>query len=318
MSILIDQNSRVVVQGITGREGTYHALRNRDYGTQVVAGVTPRKGGQDVSGIPVFDTVAQAVEATQANVSLVFVPARLAADAICEAVEAGIAVVVVITEGIPVNDMLELHHWVRQRDAVLIGPNGPGIISPGKASVGIMPTEVFTPGPIGLVSRSGTLTYEIADALTQTGLGQSTAVGIGGDAIPGSGFIDLLERFEADPETDAVVMVGEIGGGEEELAAAFVSKHMGKPVIAYIAGFTAPVGKQMGHAGAIISGSSGTAQAKKAALEAAGVPVASTPGEVPALVIGALEGRGLTMPRTLSEKASASITRKPTGTLAGR
>jgi succinyl-CoA synthetase alpha subunit len=284
VAILIDGHSRVVVQGLTGREGTFHALRNRAYGTRVVAGMTPGKGGQEVEGIPVFDTVAQAVEATGANVSLIFVPARFTPDAVYEAIDAGIELIVTITEGIPAHEMLTLYNYLRARGATMIGPNCPGLISPGKANVGIIPPQVFAPGSVGLISRSGTLTYQIAYELTQRGMGQSTAVGIGGDPIVGSSFIDLLTRFEADPETQAVVLVGEIGGDEEERAAAFIREHVRKPVVAYIAGFTAPAGKQMGHAGAIISGSAGTAQAKKEALEAAGIRVAVNPTQVAELM----------------------------------
>jgi succinyl-CoA synthetase alpha subunit len=290
VAILIDEQSRVVVQGLTGREGTFHALRNRAYGTQVVAGMTPGKGGQEVEGIPVFDTVAQAVAATGADVSLIFVPARFTPDSIYEAVDAGIGLVVTITEGVPAHEMLRLYAYLRARGTTMIGPNCPGLISPGKANVGIIPPQVFTPGNVGLISRSGTLTYQIAYELTQRGMGQSTAVGIGGDPIVGSSFIDLLTRFEADPETQAVVLVGEIGGDEEERAAAFISERVTKPVVAYIAGFTAPAGKQMGHAGAIISGSAGTAQAKKDALEAAGIRVAVDPTQVAELMADALAG----------------------------
>jgi succinyl-CoA synthetase alpha subunit len=290
VAILIDEHSRVVVQGLTGREGTFHALRNRAYGTQVVAGMTPGKGGQDVEGIPVFDTVAQAVDATGANVSLIFVPARFTPDAVYEAIDAGIELVVTITEGIPAHEMLVLYNYLRARNTVMIGPNCPGLISPGKANVGIIPPQVFAPGSVGLISRSGTLTYQIAYELTQRRMGQSTAVGIGGDPIVGSSFIDLLTRFEADPATQAVVLVGEIGGDEEERAAAFIREHVSKPVVAYIAGFTAPAGKQMGHAGAIISGSAGTAQAKKDALEAAGIRVAVNPTQVAELMAEALAG----------------------------
>lgn len=288
MAILVDSSTRVLVQGLTGREGSFHVARNRAYGTQVVAGVTPGKGGQAVDGVPVFDSVAAAVEETGANASLVFVPARAAADSIAEAIDAGIGLIITITEGIPVHDMLRLFHLLARAGTTVIGPNCPGVISPGKANVGIIPPQVFRPGNVGLVSRSGTLTYQIAYELTQHGLGQSTAVGIGGDPIVGSPFLDILARFEADPETKAVVLVGEIGGDEEERAAAYIQVQMTKPVVAYIAGFTAPPGKQMGHAGAIISGSSGTAQAKKVALEAAGISVAIDPTRVVELVAEAL------------------------------
>ena len=280
MAIIVDTDTRLVVQGLTGREGSFHALRNRGYGTQVVAGVTPGKGGQDVEGIPVFDTVADAVAETGANTTMVFVPARFAADAIYEAVDAGIETVICIAEGLPAHDMLRVYNYIRPRGVTMIGPNCPGALSPGKANVGIIPAEIFSEGAIGLVSRSGTLTYQIGHELTHLGLGNSTIVGIGGDPVVGSSFVDILERFEADDETEVVVMVGEIGGEEEEKAARFIDAEMSKPVLAYIAGFTAPPGKTMGHAGAIISGSSGTAEAKKEALEAHGVRVGTTPTEV--------------------------------------
>ena len=284
MSIVVGNDTRLCVSGITGREGTFHALNNRRYGTDVVAGVTPGKGGQDVEGIPVFDTVADAVAATGANTTLIFVPARGAADAVYEAVDAGIRTVVCITEHIPAHEMLRLYNYIRPQGVTMIGPNCPGVLSPGKANVGIIPAEVFSEGRVGLVSRSGTLTYQIGHELAQAGLGNSTIVGIGGDPVVGSSFIDVLEKFEADPETEIVVLVGEIGGDEEEKAARFVAEHMTKPVYAYIAGFSAPPGKTMGHAGAIISGSSGTAQAKKEALEASGIRVGTTPTEVAQLV----------------------------------
>ena len=280
MSILVDENTRVVVQGLTGEQGKFHALRNRSYGTQVVAGVTPGKGGQDVEGIPVFDTVMEAQLATQANTSLIFVPAPFAADAICEAVDASVELVVCITEGIPVHDMARVAAYLRGNSSVLIGPNCPGLISPGKANVGIIPYEICREGSVGLVSRSGTLTYQIMYELTQRDLGQSTCVGIGGDPVHGLGFIDALERFEADTATDLVVLIGEIGGDDEERAARFIADEMSKPVVAYVAGFTAPPGKRMGHAGAIITGSRGTAQAKAEAFEAVGVKVGRTPTEV--------------------------------------
>jgi succinyl-CoA synthetase alpha subunit len=275
----VTSETRLVVQGITGREGSFHATRNRDYGTAVVAGVTPGKGGQDVNGIPVFDTVAQAVEKEGANTSMVFVPPPFAADAIYEAVDAGCETVICITEGIPAHDMMDVYAYVRSRGVTLLGPNCPGALSPEVASVGIIPTKVFKKGPVGLVSRSGTLTYQIGNELAQAGVGNSTIVGIGGDPIVGSSFIDVLQRFEDDAQTELVVMVGEIGGAEEERAAEFIADHMSKPVVAYIAGFSAPPGKTMGHAGAIISGSAGTAQGKKEALEARGIPVGINPTE---------------------------------------
>ena len=282
MAILVDESTKLVVQGLTGREGSFHAGRNNDYGTDLVAGVTPGKGGSDVDGVPVFDTVTEAVEQTGANTSMVFVPARFAADAVLESFDAGIGVIVAITENIPAMDMARTVPYLHaaERDVTLIGPNCPGLISPGKANVGIIPGEICSPGPVGLVSRSGTLTYQIVHELTQRGIGQSTCVGIGGDPIPGSNFIDILEKFEADPETEVIAMVGEIGGDAEERAAAYISDNVSKPVVAYIAGRTAPPGKRMGHAGAIISGSKGTAAAKEEALRAAGIPVAANPTAV--------------------------------------
>jgi succinyl-CoA synthetase alpha subunit len=284
VAVIVGTETRLVVQGLTGSEGRFHGLRNRGYGTGVVAGVTPGKGGQDVEGIPVFDTVAAAVAETGANTAMVFVPAPFAADAIYEDVDAGIGTVICITEGVPVHDMLRVHAYIRTRAVTMIGPNCPGVLSPGKANVGIIPAEIFREGGVGLVSRSGTLTYQIGHELTQRSLGNSTIVGIGGDPVVGSSFVDVLERFESDPQTEQVVMVGEIGGDEEEKAAAFIEAKMSKPVVAYIAGFTAPPGKTMGHAGAIISGSAGTAQAKKEALEARGVRVGTTPTETAELV----------------------------------
>jgi succinyl-CoA synthetase alpha subunit len=280
MAIVVDKDTRLVVQGATGREGSFHTLRNRAYGTNVVAGVTPGKGGTDLEGIPIFDTVAEAVTEAGANTTMVFVPARFAADAIYEAVDAGIGTVICIAEGLPAHEMLRIYNYIRPKGITMLGPNCPGALSPGKANVGIIPAEIFREGPIGVVSRSGTLTYQIGHELTQRGLGNSTIVGIGGDPVVGSSFIDVLARFQADDETEVIVMVGEIGGDEEEKAAAFIEAEVTKPVVAYIAGFTAPPGKTMGHAGAIISGSSGTAQGKKEALEARGVRVGTTPTEV--------------------------------------
>jgi succinyl-CoA synthetase alpha subunit len=290
VAIVVTNETRLVVQGVTGKEGSFHATRNRDYGTNVVAGVTPGKGGEDVNGIPVFDSVREAVDETQADTSLIFVPARFVADAMYEAVDAGIQTIICVTEGVPAHDMLLVYNYVRPRGITLVGPNCPGVLSPGKANVGIIPAEIFKEGGVGLVSRSGTLTYQIGHELTQLGIGQSTIVGIGGDPVVGTSFIDVLSRFEADPETEVVVMVGEIGGAEEEKAAAYIGEHMTKPVVAYIAGFEAPPGKTMGHAGAIISGTSGTAQAKKEALEAQGVRVGTNPTEAAQLaadVVGA-------------------------------
>jgi succinyl-CoA synthetase alpha subunit len=284
MAILVDSGTKLLVQGLTGREGSFHGLRNREYGTDVVAGVTPGKGGSDVEGIPVFDTVHEAVAETGANTAMVFVPPPFAADAIYEAADAGAETIICITEGIPAHDMLRVYNYIRPRGITMVGPNCPGVLSPGKANVGIIPAEIFREGNVGLVSRSGTLTYQIGHELTQLGIGQSTIVGIGGDPVVGSSFSDVLRRFEADPETEYVVMVGEIGGGEEEKAAQVIEAELTKPVVAYIAGFTAPPGKTMGHAGAIISGTAGTALAKKEALEAHGVSVGTNPTEVARLV----------------------------------
>jgi succinyl-CoA synthetase alpha subunit len=291
MSILVDRETRLCVSGITGREGTFHALNNKRYGTNVVSGVTPGKAGQQVDGIPVFNSFRQAVEETDANAAMVFVPARFAADSILEAAEAGIRTIVAITEGIPAHDELRLStHLSRLGDVRLIGPNCPGVLSPGKANVGIIPADFFKEGNVGVVSRSGTLTYQIGNELAQGGFGNSSIVGIGGDPVPGSSFIDVLELFEADPETHLVVMSGEIGGSAEEEAAEFIAAKVSKPVVAYIAGFTAPPGKTMGHAGAIVSGSKGTAAAKAEALEAAGVRVGRTPTEVSEIVVEILNG----------------------------
>ena len=290
MAIVVDNDTRLVVQGLTGSEGRFHGLRNRAYGTNVVAGVTPGKGGQDVEGIPVFDTVADAVDKAGANTTLIFVPARFAADAIYEAVDAGIGVVICITEHVPVHEMLHAYTYFRPKGVTMIGPNCPGVLSPGKANVGIIPAEIFSEGAVGLVSRSGTLTYQIGHELTQLGLGNSTIVGIGGDPVVGSSFIDVLAKFEDDPQTELIVMVGEIGGDEEEKAAQFIAERVTKPVLSYIAGFSAPPGKTMGHAGAIISGSAGTAQAKKEALEAHGIQVGTTPTEVAQLVAERMRG----------------------------
>lgn len=284
MAILIDGDTRLLVQGLTGKEGRFHALRNRDYGTSLVAGVTPGKGGQDVDGVPVFDTVAEAAAETKANASLVFVPPSFAADAILEAADAGLPVIVCITEGIPVLDMARVYGYLRGRGHVLIGPNCPGLISPGKANVGIIPGEICAEGTVGMVSRSGTLTYQIINELTGRGIGQSTCVGIGGDPIVGTGYVDILARFQEDPETQAAILIGEIGGDEEERAADYIRDNMTKPVVAYVAGFTAPPGKRMGHAGAIITGSKGTARAKAEAFEAVGVKVGRNPTEVAELV----------------------------------
>jgi succinyl-CoA synthetase alpha subunit len=284
MSILVDKDTRLVVQGITGREGEFHTRQMREYGTNVVAGVTPGKGGGWVAGVPVFDTIREAIEATGANASIIYVPARFAPDAILEAAGGGIEIIVCITEGIPVLDMIRVRAHLECINARLIGPNCPGIITPGEAKVGIMPGHIHTPGPVGVVSRSGTLTYEVVHALTERGLGQSTAIGIGGDPIIGTDFIDALRLFEQDAQTRQVVLIGEIGGTDEQRAAEWIARHMSKPVTAFVAGQTAPPGKRMGHAGAIIQGGEGTAAEKIAAFEAVGVRVARHPGEIAEIV----------------------------------
>src|SRR5579871_1308696 len=289
VSILVYENTRLCVSGITGREGTFHTLNNRTYGTQVVAGVTPGKGGQDVDGIPVFDTFHAAVEQTGANTAMIFVPPRFAADSILEAEDAGIELIICITEGIPAHDELRVYNTIRKNGrARLIGPNCPGILSPGKATVGIIPASFFREGNVGVVSRSGTLTYQIGNVIAQQGFGNSTIVGIGGDPVPGSDFIDIISLFQEDPETELIVMCGEIGGDAEERAADYIAEHVTKPVVAYIAGFTAPPGKTMGHAGAIVSGSKGTAKAKAEALEGHGVRVGRTPTQVAELAVSLL------------------------------
>ena len=288
MSIIVGEGTKLVVSGLTGREGSFHGLRNRDYGTDVVAGVTPKKGGQEVDGIPIYDTIAEARAERGANTSMIFVPARFAAAAMEEAIDAGIETVITITEGIPVHDMLRVYWKARDAGVRVIGPNCPGVLSPGKANVGIIPAQFFERGAIGVVSKSGTLTYQIGNELKQAGLGNSSIVGIGGDPIVGSDFIDVLELYERDEETELIVIVGEIGGDAEERAADYIAERVSKPVVAYIAGFTAPPGKQMGHAGAIISGSSGTAEAKKEALEAKGVSVGKSPTETAQLAAEAI------------------------------
>ncbi|HEY4281407.1 MAG TPA: succinate--CoA ligase subunit alpha [Conexibacter sp.] len=292
MSVLVDNDTRLVVTGITGREGTFHATNNKRYGTQVVAGVTPGKGGQDVEGIPVFNTVAESVDKAGANTAMIFVPPRFAADSILEAADAGVRLIIAITEGIPAHDELRVYTQLRRNpDVRLVGPNCPGILSPGKASVGIIPASFFKQGNVGVVSRSGTLTYQIGNELAQRGFGNSSIVGIGGDPVPGSSFIDIIELFEADPETELIVMSGEIGGSAEEEAAEYIAAHVTKPVVAYIAGFTAPEGKTMGHAGAIVSGTAGTARAKAEALEAKGVRVGRTPTETASIAMELLAGK---------------------------
>jgi succinyl-CoA synthetase alpha subunit len=292
MSVLVDRETRLCVSGITGREGTFHAMNNRRYGTQVVSGVTPGKGGQDVEGVPVFDTFNAAVHETGANTAMIFVPPRFAADSILEAAEAGIQTIIAITEGIPAHDELRVYNHLLQAHpgTRLIGPNCPGVLSPGKANVGIIPAAFFKEGNVGVVSRSGTLTYQIGNEIAGRGFGNSSIVGIGGDPVPGSSFIDIIALFEADEETELIVMAGEIGGSAEEEAAEFIGENVSKPVVAYIAGFTAPPGKTMGHAGAIVSGTQGTAAAKAEALEARGVRVGRTPTQVAEIAVEILQG----------------------------
>ena len=284
MSVLIDKNSKVLVQGVTGRDGSFHALKMRSYGTNIVGGTSPGKGGQNVEGIPVFNTVAEAVEITGADTSIIFVPAPFAKDAMFEAADAGIKLIVCITEGVPVMDAVAAQHYIKLKGARLVGPNCPGLISPDKSMVGILPTNIFKKGGTGVISRSGTLTYEIVDSLTKSGFGESTAIGVGGDPVVGLYFEDMLQLFQDDPETDSIVLVGEIGGDAEERAADFIKKNITKPVVAFISGRQAPKGKQMGHAGAIITTGSGTAAEKIAAFEAVGVPVAKETSEIPTLL----------------------------------
>lgn len=297
MSILIDQSTRLIVQGITGRDGLFHTLKMKEYGTCIVGGTTPGKGGIIIDTLPVFNTMYEAVRETDANTSIIFVPARLAADAMMEAADAGIKLIICISEGVPTLDVIKAYHFARQKGALLIGPNCPGLISPGKSLVGILPGKVFKEGNIGVISRSGTLTYEIVYHLTAHGMGQSTAIGMGGDPVVGLYFRELLERFQNDPHTDAIVMIGEIGGNAEELAAEYIREHVTKPVVAFIAGQSAPPGKQMGHAGAIISGGSGSAADKITALEAVGIKVAKEPSEVPLLLKRVLSTRGSLLAR---------------------
>ena len=317
MSVLIDKHTRLIVQGITGRDGAFHTEQMVRYGTRVVAGVTPGKGGEKVHGVPVFDSVAEAVEATRANASVIYVPAPFAADAIHEAADAGLALIVCITEGVPVRDTLGAFHKVLalrgERNPLggprLIGPNCPGLITPGQSKVGILPGHICAPGPIGVVSKSGTLTYEVVKQLTDRHLGQTTCIGIGGDPVIGTDFIDALTLFEADPRTEGIVLMGEIGGNAEELAAQFIKRHVTKPVVAFVAGQTAPPGKRMGHAGAIISGGTGTAAEKMAAFQAAGVPVARIPSEIPTLIAELLQRRrarrkNAARPRATPKKAA--------------
>jgi succinyl-CoA synthetase alpha subunit len=280
MSVLIDENTKVLVQGLTGKEGSFHARQMREYGTRIVGGVTPLKGGQEVEGVPVFNTVAEAMAQTGATVSIIFVPPAFAADSIMEAADAGLELVVCISEGIPVADMVEVHHYLQSRSTRLIGPNCPGIISPGKSKIGIMPGFIHRPGRVGVISRSGTLTYEAVGQLSERGIGQSTCIGIGGDPIIGTQFIDAIKLFTKDQDTDAVVLIGEIGGSAEEEAAAYIRRHYDKPVIGFIAGRTAPPGRRMGHAGAIIAGGKGTAGEKMQTLKNAGIRVCESPAEI--------------------------------------
>jgi succinyl-CoA synthetase alpha subunit len=332
VSVLIDKNTRLVVQGITGRDGAFHTQQMIAYGTRVVAGVTPGKGGEKVHGVPVFDSVAEAVEATKANTSVIYVPAAFAADAIHEAADAGVGLIVCITEGLPVRDTLGAFHKVLALRGAsnplgrprLVGPNCPGLITPGQAKVGILPGHIVTPGPIGVVSKSGTLTYEVVKQLTDQGLGQTTCIGIGGDPVIGTDFIDALTLFEADPKTEGIVLMGEIGGNAEEQAAQFIRRHVSKPVVAFVAGQTAPPGKRMGHAGAIISGGTGTAAEKMAAFEAAGVPVARIPSEIPGLIAELLQRRrarrrnGAAKPAKAGRAKSPAARRKPPAPAAKR
>ena len=280
MSILIDENTKLLVQGITGRDGSFHTKQMVEYGTKVVGGVTPGKGGQTADGVPVFNNMMEAVNKTGANASVIYVPAPFAADAMLEAVESGVKLIVCITEGVPVNDALKVYNYIQGKDVRLIGPNCPGLLSPGKSKIGIMPGHIAKPGRVGVVSKSGTLTYEVVHAISNVGLGQTTCIGIGGDPIIGTNFIDVLELFNNDPDTEAIAMIGEIGGTDEEEAADYIKKNNKKPMASFIAGRTAPEGKRMGHAGAIISGGKGTAESKIEALNAAGVPVCDTPAEI--------------------------------------
>jgi succinyl-CoA synthetase alpha subunit len=322
MSILINKRTKLIVQGITGRDGSFHAEQMKKYGTNVVGGVTPGKGGTKIHGIPVFDSVADAVAKTKANTSVIYVPPPFAVDAVYEAIDAGIKLVVCITEGVPANDMLKAYDYVKEKGARMVGPNCPGLISTNESKVGIMPGNIVMKGPIGVVSRSGTLTYEAIWALTCAGIGQTTCLGIGGDQIIGTNFVDVLEMFEADKSTKGVVMIGEIGGSDEEEAAKFVKKKMSKPVVGFIAGRQAPPGKRMGHAGAIISGGSGTAEEKIKALNAAGIPVAASPTEIPALMKELLDSKKKTAvkkktkvtvkTKTASKTKSSAKTKKTT------
>jgi succinyl-CoA synthetase alpha subunit len=319
MAIFADKNSKVIVQGITGRDGAFHTQQMLAYGTKVVGGVTPGKGGTEMHGVPVFDTMEEAVKKTKANTSVIYVPPQFSVDAIYEAAAAGIKLIVCITEGVPANDMLKVYHYLKSKGIRLIGPNCPGIISPGITKIGIMPAQIHKKGNVGVVSRSGTLTYEVVYQLTQSGMGQSTCIGIGGDPVIGTNFIDCLAAYEADPDTKAVVMIGEIGGSDEEMAAEFIKKNMKKPVVGFIAGRTAPPGKRMGHAGAIISGSSGLAADKIAALNKVGVPVADIPSQIPGLVAERLKSKAKkpAPKKALPKKAQKKVAKKAAQSVKG-
>jgi succinyl-CoA synthetase alpha subunit len=319
MAIFADKNSKVIVQGITGRDGAFHTQQMIAYGTKVVGGVTPGKGGTEIHGVPVFDTMEEAVKKTKANTSVIYVPPQFSIDAIYEAAASGVKLIVCITEGVPANDMLKVYHYLKSKGIRLIGPNCPGIISPGITKIGIMPAQIHKKGNIGVVSRSGTLTYEVVYQLTQSGMGQSTCIGIGGDPVIGTNFIDCLAAYEADPDTKAVVMIGEIGGSDEEMAAEFIKKNMKKPVVGFIAGRTAPPGKRMGHAGAIISGSSGLAADKIAALNKVGVPVADIPSQIPGLVAERLKSKAkkAAPKRALPKKTQKKVAKKAAQSVKG-
>lgn len=311
MSIFINRKTKLIVQGITGRDGSFHAEQMKKYGTNVVGGVTPGKGGTKVAGIPVFDTVEEAVAKTRANCSVIYVPPPFAADAIYEAIAAGIKMVICITEGIPANDMMKIYPFVQDHGARLIGPNCPGLISVGQSKVGIMPSTIVKKGSVGVVSRSGTLTYEAIWALTEAGMGQSTCIGIGGDQVIGTNFVDCLEAFQADPATKSIVMIGEIGGSDEEAAAKYIKKYVTKPVVSFIAGQTAPPGKRMGHAGAIIAGGSGTAADKIAALNKVGVPVAGSPTEIPQVLMELIKnGKKATVKSSTGKRTAKKVSAK--------